>query len=90
MANAQGDALSFNADGAIDAGKLNMQNLNAYSLQAFGSGHGAGTLSKQNVGGAVVGPGTGAAPISGALIDFEFQHGPGGPGAKGSGGADLR
>ena len=88
LSNAGGDALGFDVDGNIEDGRLELGSLNSYSLDAFGS-HGQGSLTKQNVEGILVGPGTGADPITGAAVGFEFEHGPDGPKVKGAGGADL-
>ena len=88
MSNADGDSLSFNADGGITGGSLQGDNLNSYSLNANGSSYDQGSLSGQNIGGSVVGPGSGPAPISGAVVEFGFDHG-GGPSVQGAGGADF-
>ncbi len=55
-------------------------------LSQFLSGSGAGS----HIGGNLVGPGTGPNPISGAVVDFSFDHGTGNPVVHGVGGADLR
>jgi hypothetical protein len=84
-----GNSLNFNADGNIEGGRLVKGAVNSYSLNAFGSGYGQGSLSREDVGGALVGSGQGPNPISGAIVDFDFEHGGGGPRARGSGGADF-
>lgn len=90
LGSSQGDALAFDVDGGVQGGSLTMGNLNAYNLNAFGSTH--GSPSGASVGGFLVGPGIAdpANPISGGVVEFEFDHGAGGPHVVGAGGADLR
>jgi len=85
---AGGNALNFEASGVIAGGSLT-GGLDSYSLDAFGTSHGAGTLSRQDIDARLVGPGTGADPITGGTLEFEFEHGPSGPSVVGAGGVDL-
>ena len=80
-------ALAFKSSGSIDDnGGLN-GSVSNYSLNAFGNNK--GTPSSESVSGNLVGPGTGSAPVSGAIGKFDFEHSDGTK-VKGVFGSDLR
>jgi hypothetical protein len=87
LANVLGDSLDFTADGDITGGHLNMATLSAYTLDVFGKTY--GTPGRANVEGRLVGPGTGLTPITGGVLQFDFNHGAGNPEVTGAGGATF-
>jgi hypothetical protein len=82
-----GDSLDFQASGSVVGGALS-GSLDSYSLNAFGTGYGAGSLSAQRIDQNLVGDPAASVPVKGATVDFEFQHG-GGPTVRGAGGVDF-
>ena len=87
LANISGDTLDFTADGSITQGHLNMAALSAYNLDVFGRTY--GTPGSANVEGRLVGPGSGLTPITGGVLQFDFNHGAGNPKVAGAGGATF-
>jgi hypothetical protein len=81
--------LQFVVPGSIQADGSLKGSPSSYSLNAFGQNYGAGSITRQDVDGKLVGPGTGPTPITGSVIDFRFEHGANGPRVVGAGGADL-
>ena len=89
LSGGNGASLNFTVPGSIQSDGGLSGNPSSYSLNAFGSSYDGSSLTRQDVSGKLVGPGSGAAPISGAIVEFHFEHGGAGPKISGAGGADL-
>lgn len=71
--NADGDSLSFDAAGSVaDDGSLSGSSM-GYSLKVDGVS--LSNISSEQIGGKVVGPGTGDRPVTGAYGNYHFEHG---------------
>jgi len=92
LQDTSGNSLQFKVNGVIGPdgdlqsppGGPSSYNINALGFQSSTAPAGS------HIGGNLVGPGTGPNPISGAVVDFSFDHGAGNPVVHGVGGADLR
>lgn len=73
--NAAGDALNFEADGTIHRDGTMEGNQLSYSLNVGGSSYNRGSITDESISGNLVGPGTGATPVTGAIGDYNFKHG---------------
>lgn len=83
------DSLQFTVPGTVSSKGALSGNPSSYSLTAFGASYGLSALTKSDITGKLVGKGNPLKPISGAVVEFGFEHGSGGPKVAGAGGADF-
>ena len=89
MQNAKSDMLSFEADGTIQSdGKLTGSQV-SYQMRVNGVAFDRPTITAERIDGRLVGPGSGAIPVTGAIGSFSFSHGPAAQ-VNGGFGADVR
>ena len=73
--NAAGDYLRFDANGAIlQDGRLTGSQT-AYSMQVNGQSFFADSITESGIHGRLVGSGSGATPVTGAIGQYNFRHG---------------
>ncbi len=89
-ANGNGDSLKFDAEGTIESdGRLTgNHSAGSYSMKVHGVSFGENTISVEQIGGRLVGSGSGATPITGTVGNYSFSHG-GQATVNGGFGADL-
>jgi len=88
MNNLDGDTLTFDASGTIQRDGTLTGNQTGYSMQVNGAGFDRNSITAETIGGNIVGPGSGATPITGAIGTFHFEHG-GSATVDGGFGSDL-
>ena len=88
LSSGQGDRLTFMANGTIDTDGSFQTGAapGTYNLNAMGSSYDGGSLSRNSVGGSLVGKND---QITGAIGDMQFDHGSDGPKVRGMFGSDL-
>ena len=75
MNNTAGDNLNFAVDGTITTVGQLQGATTAYSLMVNGSSFGQNSITAESIQGNLVGPGSGAKPITGAIGNYHFEHG---------------
>jgi len=90
VGNTEGGSLNFSANGNVGMdGSLQTASIANYQLSAYGFQLGIPPGNPGDmVSGHLVGPGTGAAPITGGVLKWTVDH-PNAPSVTGIGGADL-
>lgn len=86
---ARTDALTFDAAGNITGNGHLQGTVGTYSLTVDGVTYDANALAAQGLTGSLVGPGSGARPVTGAIGQFSFDHGASGPQVNGVYASDL-
>lgn len=75
MSNPNGDFLNFEAGGTIQPSGQMTGASSSYSMQVHSVPFGSGSIINETITGQLVGPGSGATPITGAVGSFFFDHG---------------
>jgi len=89
MNNALSDTLTFDASGTIQDGNAMVGNLDTYDMTVNSQSFGMGNVTDESFDGALLGPGTGDPPISGAMLNFFIDNDNGVATVNGVAGADL-
>jgi hypothetical protein len=80
LSNSGGETLSFSVDsgsggGSIDStGRLHLESLNSYSLNALGRSLTDSSLSRSMIEGRLIKGPNGSPPITAVAGEFEFEH----------------